>query len=47
MIKTFLQIKLGVSEDNAEKDACKMEHVLSDETFEKLKTFLNSDSGKT
>ena len=35
-IKDFL-IRLGVSEDVAEQDACKIEHVLSDETFTALK----------
>ena len=33
--------KLGVSEKNAEEDACKMEHVISDETFNALKKFMN------
>jgi DtxR family Mn-dependent transcriptional regulator len=47
MIKTFLREKLGVSEDNAEKDACKMEHILSSETFDKLKIFVNPDDSKT
>lgn len=28
---------IGVSPDTAERDACRIEHVLSDETFEKLK----------
>ena len=28
---------LGISEDVADKDACKIEHVISDETFEALK----------
>jgi DtxR family Mn-dependent transcriptional regulator len=46
LIKEFLCKKLGVSEETAEKDACKMEHVLSEETFEKLKSFINSDSYK-
>ncbi|MGL4344636.1 MAG: metal-dependent transcriptional regulator [Cellulosilyticaceae bacterium] len=29
---------LGVSEATAKEDACRMEHILSDETFDKLKT---------
>ena len=33
-------IKLGVSEENAYADSCKIEHDISDETFEKLKSFL-------
>jgi len=31
---------LGVSEEVAEKDACKMEHVLQSETMEKLEEFI-------
>ncbi|MBQ3021702.1 MAG: metal-dependent transcriptional regulator [Clostridia bacterium] len=34
-------IKLGVSEENAFTDSCKIEHDISEETFEKLKNFLN------
>ena len=36
---------LGVSESTAEEDACKMEHDISEETFEKLKTLIQ-DQGK-
>ena len=32
-------IAIGVDPDTAEKDACKIEHDLSAETFEKLKAF--------
>lgn len=35
-IKNFL-LKIGVSEETAEKDCCKIEHCISDETFEKIK----------
>ena len=34
---TRLLMALGVSGETADADACKMEHDLSDETFEKLK----------
>ncbi len=34
--------KLGVSEEIASEDACKMEHVLSSESFEAIKNFVNS-----
>ncbi|MCH3909047.1 MAG: metal-dependent transcriptional regulator [Bacilli bacterium] len=37
---TSLLIKLGVDKDTAEKDACKVEHDLSDETFDLLKKHL-------
>lgn len=33
-------IALGVSEENATEDACKIEHVISDETFEAIKKHL-------
>lgn len=36
MLTEFL-IRLGVSEETAAQDACKMEHDISDETFEALK----------
>lgn len=39
VLKAFLQ-KLGVSERNAEKDACLMEHILSAETMERVQEFL-------
>ncbi len=41
IIRDFLQ-KLGVSAPRAEEDACHMEHLVSDETFEKMKDFLKS-----
>ncbi|MFA5421639.1 MAG: metal-dependent transcriptional regulator [Bacilli bacterium] len=34
-IKKYL-LKLGVSEKNADRDCCLIEHVLSDETFKKI-----------
>ncbi len=33
-------MKIGVSEDTATQDACKMEHVISDETLEALKKYV-------
>ena len=38
-IHYFLRNVLGVSEENAEHDACKIEHIISEETFEKIKNF--------
>ena len=35
-------VELGVSEAVAASDACKIEHHLSDETFEKVKAFVES-----
>ena len=37
---TQLLCKLGVSEETASADACKIEHVISGETFEKIKNYL-------
>jgi Mn-dependent DtxR family transcriptional regulator len=36
LLIVFLQDTLGVSAGNAKKDACKLEHTLSDETFKKI-----------
>lgn len=39
-ITKFLQ-KLGVNPTDAEKDACKMEHIISDASFDAIKKFLD------
>ncbi len=40
-VLTELLVKLGVSEETAADDACRMEHVISDETLSKVKEKLN------
>ena len=47
-LREFLE-KLGVSPENADKDACKMEHDMSDEGFQKLSAYLENvlNKGKT
>ena len=40
-VLTTLLTALGVSKETADKDACKMEHVISEETFEAMKKHLN------
>ena len=40
ILKQFL-LKIGVGEENAERDCCLMEHVLSDETLEAIKKQLD------
>ena len=45
-ILTRLFTALGVSEATAAADACKVEHDLSDETFEKLQEHIEKFSGK-
>lgn len=42
LLKTFFMECLKVSESTAEQDACKIEHVISEETCIKLKNFLNT-----
>ena len=40
-VLTALLIGLGVDEKTAREDACKMEHDMSDETFEAIKQHMN------
>ena len=40
ILTDFFSNYLGVDPKIAEEDACKVEHVISEETFEKLKTFM-------
>ena len=35
-------VSIGVDENIATEDACRIEHVISDETFEKLKNFMDN-----
>jgi Mn-dependent DtxR family transcriptional regulator len=44
VIRDFFTDVLGVSEDTAESDACRVEHALSEETFEKFKAYLQCGS---
>jgi DtxR family Mn-dependent transcriptional regulator len=39
-LASFLRDILGVSSEAAEQDACKMEHLLSDETLQKMKNLV-------
>ena len=43
--KTLTQyfVSIGVSEKTAEDDACRIEHVISDETFEQIRKQMNED----
>ena len=40
MIQRFLVHTLGVPKENAEADACRMEHILSAETIDKMYAYL-------
>ncbi len=46
LLKSFLEDILKVSSDTAEADACKMEHVLSKETFDLLTKFVEKNTKK-
>ena len=43
---TRLLVSLGVSQETAAEDACKLEHAISDESFEAIKNHMNT-YGKT
>lgn len=40
-LKTFL-VKIGVSSITAEKDCCQIEHVISEETFKAIESFVDN-----
>ncbi len=40
ILTSFLEKTLKVSPETAQADACRIEHVISDETFEQMKAFL-------
>jgi len=44
LIKTFLIEFLGVNDNTAEEDACKIEHVISEETCVKLRNFIKQNN---
>ncbi|GHV52005.1 DtxR family transcriptional regulator [Spirochaetia bacterium] len=46
-LTSFLQDVVGVSAENAEKDACKMEHLLSEETLKKMKALVKTKKKST
>ena len=41
-VLTRLLVKLGVGEQTAAEDACRMEHVISDESFDAIKKFIST-----
>lgn len=46
ILTEFLEKVLGVTRENAENDACKIEHYISDESYVKLKDFIKGYMGK-
>jgi DtxR family Mn-dependent transcriptional regulator len=45
-LTAFLRDTIGVSPETAEEDACKMEHILSEETLKKMKILARSSKKK-
>ena len=43
-ILTKILLKIGVSEESAKADACRIEHDICDETFEALRRFVDSEN---
>lgn len=39
-VLSALLVRIGVSEETAAEDACRMEHTISDETFDAIKRFV-------
>lgn len=42
LLRSFLE-KLGVSTQNADRDACLMEHILSAETLDRIRSYMAAD----
>ncbi len=47
ILTRFLMITAGIDEDTAENDACRIEHVISNDTFKGIKEFVASSGDKT
>ena len=41
-VLTAMLVRMGVSEETATEDACRMEHAISDETFEAIKSHIDA-----
>ena len=42
VIAGYLNVVLGVDEKTAQEDACRIEHIISDQTFAKMKSMLET-----
>jgi len=47
LIITYLQRSLGLSREEASRNACRMEHVISDEMLEGIRTYLQKQETQT
>ncbi len=43
LIAKFLEMTLGVSNDIAAQDSCRIEHIISEESFERIKEFIQTN----
>lgn len=43
IITRYLILSLGVSRETADQDACRIEHIISQETFDKIKEFVDTN----
>ena len=43
VIKAYLSKSLNLSLDDAEENACRMEHIISEEMFEAIKDYLKEE----
>ena len=46
ILKSFFENVLGLSEDEASKNACKIEHVITDNAFNKISEFMNREKNE-
>ena len=44
IITRYLILSLGVSRETADQDACRIEHIISQETFDRIKEFVDKNS---
>ncbi|HAQ39420.1 MAG TPA: DtxR family transcriptional regulator [Clostridiales bacterium] len=46
-LTAFLSEVIGISKETAETDACKIEHIISDETFNSIKKYMKEHENKS
>lgn len=44
LIARFLMLTLGVDKETAEEDSCRIEHVISEESFSRIRTYVKEHS---
>ncbi len=44
VIARFLQVALGLPDDTAEADACRIEHIISDEAFARMREYIAQEN---